>query len=292
MQWPSICGSIFVLLGAIWGQEEIPQLENVEILVTPVAGNISMLEATGDVAGNIAVSAGQDGFLLVDTQFAPLAGQIQQALDKIGTGEIRYVINTHHHSDHAHGNSVLGKNATVITHANAYRRLIQNPKARRPDVSFRQEMSLRFNGEEIRIIHLPGGHTDGDSVVWFTGSNVWHLGDLWNSGISSFPTVDLDAGGTVLGMLKNIERLIELIPEDARIIPGHYSVSDLQDLRATYDMLAETVDLVRRNKAAGYTLEQIKQAGLPPKYKSWGTGYASADDWIENLYRGLTSHPH
>lgn len=247
---------------AAYSQEEIPNLDNVRIVTTHVAGNIYMLEATGDVAGNIGVSAGPDGILLVDTQFAPLADRIRAALKKITQGDIKFIINTHHHADHTHGNAALGKSAPIIAQSNACKRM---SKETQPDITFDKQISIYFNGEEIRAVHYPPGHTDNDVVVFFTKSNVVHLGDLWNSGISCFPTVDLEAGGSVKGMLKNIENLIQVIPEDAKIIPGHYSLSNLQDLKSTRDMLAETISIVERKKSAGEGLEQIKKEGLPAK---------------------------
>lgn len=268
-------------------QEKIPDLDNVRIITTHVAGHIYMFEATGDVAGNIAVSAGPDGILLVDTQFAPLADSIRTALDSITDGNIEYIINTHHHMDHSHGNATLGKSATIIAHGNARKRLLQMPKEARPKITFNNQISIHFNDEEIKVIHYPHGHTDNDVVVFFTGSNVVHLGDLWNSGISSFPTVDLEAGGSIMGMLKNIEDLIRIIPEDAHIIPGHYALSDLRDLKRTRDMLVETIGLVKRKKSAGMSLEHIKKEGFSAKYDGWGTAYTNSATWIENIYHGL-----
>ena len=267
-------------------QENIPDLKKVKIITTHVAGNIYMLEATGDVAGNIAVCVGSDGILMVDTQFAPLTDLILTELKKITKGEIKYIINTHHHEDHTHGNLTLGRSAIILAHTNAQKRLLSLPRNVQPMISFNQQISIYFNGEEIRVIHYPHGHTDNDVVVFFTKSNVIHLGDLWNSGISSFPTVDTEAGGSVIGMLKNIRNLIRVIPENARIIPGHYAVSDLEDLKATRNMLVETIGIVMKKKSAGMSLEQIKKEGFPPKYDSWGTAYTNAETWIENIYHG------
>ena len=187
----------------------MPSLRGVDINTIHVAGHIYMLEATGDVAGNIAVSAGPDGILLVDTQWAPLADKIREALRKISSKEIQYIINTHHHTDHTHGNRILGESATIISHINATKRLADSPRPSRPDITFEEKMSLYFNGEKIDLLHFPHGHTDNDLVVFFRESNVIHLGDLWNSGIASFPTVDLSSGGSVTGMLQNISRLIK-----------------------------------------------------------------------------------
>jgi len=287
-----LCALIIALfLGFSGAQEEMPNLDNVEIKTTHIAGNVFMLEATGDVAGNIAVSAGPEGFLLVDTQFAPLSPKIIKALNKIGQGEIKYIINTHHHDDHTHGNSVLGRSATIISHTNARRRVIKNQRNPFPHLTFEKQLTIHFNGEDINIVHYPRGHSDGDVVVTFTKSNVVHTGDLWNSGISSFPFVDLDAGGTIYGMLQNVERLIDSIPEDAKIIPGHYVPSDLWVLKRTRDMLAETIEIVRSKKSEGKSLDQIKAEGFPPKYKSWGTAYTKVSSWIENIYQGLDKDP-
>ncbi len=268
-------------------QDDMPDLSNVKIVTTHVGGNIYMLEATGDVAGNIAVSAGPDGILLVDTQFAPLSDLIQAELKKITEGKIKFIINTHHHADHTHGNITLGKSSIIIAHANAQKRFLFMPENVRPTITFDKQISIFFNGEEIKVIHYPHGHTDNDAVVFFTKSNVIHLGDLWNSGISSFPTVDIEAGGSIMGMLENIKELIRIIPKDAKIIPGHYALSDLDDLKSTRDMLQETIGLVIEKKADGKSLKEIKKEGFPPRYDSWGTAYINAEAWIENIYHGL-----
>jgi len=265
----------------------MPDLSNVKIKTTHVAGNIYMLEATGDVAGNIAISAGPDGILMVDTQFAPLSDLIRAEIKKITKGKIKFIINTHHHADHTHGNMALGKSSIIISHANAQKRLLHMPGDVHPTITFDKQISLFFNGEKINLVHYPHGHTDNDVVVFFTKSNVIHVGDLWNSGISSFPSVDLEAGGSILGMLENIEELIRIIPKDAKIIPGHYALSDLDDLKSTRDMLQETIGLVMEKRSEGKSLEEIKKEGFPSRYDSWGTAYTNAETWIENIYHGL-----
>jgi glyoxylase-like metal-dependent hydrolase (beta-lactamase superfamily II) len=266
---------------------QIPDLTNVRIITTHVSGNVYMLEATGDVAGNIGVSAGPDGLLLIDTQFAPLAEKIRDALRSIESGEVRYIINTHHHEDHTHGNQALGEEAVIIGHAKTRSRLLDISPQKCPDLIFETRLTVFFNEEKIDLYHFPEGHTDNDVVVHFTESNVFHLGDLWNSGISSFPTVDIEAGGSVMGMLKHIDSLIQIIPPDAKIIPGHYSFSDMEDLKRTRRMLVETISLVREKMDAGKSLDRIKKEGLPPAYEKWGCAYTSAEEWIENLYSAL-----
>jgi cyclase len=276
-----------LLFGICAAQTQIPDLKNAKIITTHVAGNVYMLEATGDVAGNIGVSAGPDGILLIDTQFAPLADRIRAALQKINKGEIRHIINTHHHEDHAHGNHALGPSAIIIGHHKTQSRLHDLSPENRLDLSFEKQMSIFFNGEEILLFYFPNGHTDNDVVVYFTKSNVFHLGDLWNSGIKSFPTVDLDAGGSVLGMLKNVEALIQIIPPEAKIIPGHYSLSNLDDLKRTHTMLVETISFVKNRMKNGRSLDSIQKEGLPSKYDTWGTAYTNAEEWIKNIFNGL-----
>jgi cyclase len=268
-------------------QEDLPDLSKVEIVRTHVEGPIYMLEATGDVAGNIAVSAGPDGILIVDTQFTPLSDLILAELKKIADGKIKFIVNTHHHADHTHGNMSLGKSAVIVAHGNAKKRLLHVPREFQPRITFDSKMSLFFNGEKIDLVHYPYGHTDNDVVVFFTNSHVVHMGDLWNSGVSSFPTVDIEAGGSILGMLQNIEELIRIIPENAKIIPGHYALSDLNSLKTTREMLEETIGLVRKKKATGKSLEEIQEEGFPPRYDSWGTAYTNANTWIANIFHGL-----
>ena len=271
----------------LFEKEEIPNLDNVQIVTTHAAGNVYMLEATEDVAGNIGASIGPDGILLIDTQYAQLAELIKAALEKISKEDIKFIINTHHHEDHAYGNAALGKSATIIAHCNARQRLLDMPKEAQPVITFNDQISIYFNGEEIKVIHYPNAHTDNDVVIFFTKSNVVHLGDLLNSGISCFPTVDLEAGGSAMGMLEDVENLIQIIPKDAKIIPGHYELSDFEGLKVTRDMLAETIQFVGQKKSAGVSLEQIKEEGLPAKYDSWGTAFTNAETWIENLYYAL-----
>jgi glyoxylase-like metal-dependent hydrolase (beta-lactamase superfamily II) len=269
----------------------------VEIKVTKVAGNVYMLEGSG---GNIGVSVGPDGILIVDDQFAPLADKIKAALKTLGEGKLKFVLNTHYHGDHTGGNVVFGPDALIIAQANVRKRLSTeqiskffnrttpaSPKEALPVITFDQAVSIFFNGEEIKVIHLPKGHTDGDSVIFFPGSNVVHMGDDFFNG--RFPVVDLEAGGEVEGMTKNIGDIISKLPAGVKIIPGHGPLSDIEGLKAFHRMLIETTDIVRKRMAAGKTLQQIKAEGLPEEWKSWGTGFINTSRWIELIYNSLSA---
>jgi glyoxylase-like metal-dependent hydrolase (beta-lactamase superfamily II) len=255
-----------------------------------------MLEGAG---GNIGVSVGSDGILIVDDQFAPLADKIRAALKTLDQGKLRFILNTHWHGDHTGGNAAFSPEAPIIAHDNVRKRMSTeqrseffkstspaSPKEALPVITFDQSLTVHFNGEEIRAIHFPQGHTDGDSVIFFTASNVVHLGDDFFAG--SFPFVDLDSGGSVEGLTKNIGELINKIPAGAKLIPGHGPISTLDDLKAYHHMLVETTAIVGQKIAAGKTLPQIKTEGLPAEWKPWGSGFIKTDQWLELVHRSLT----
>ena len=270
-----------------------PDFARAEIKTTKVAGAVYMLEGVG---GNIGVSAGPDGVLIVDDQFAPLADKIRAALKPLSPGQLRFVLNTHFHFDHTHANPVFGREALIVAHANVRRRLSVEttvlgekyqplPKEGQPVVTYDTTVSLHFNGEEVRVVHFPAGHTDGDSVVFFTASNVIHMGDDFFAG--RFPFIDLDNGGSVEGLTRNVAEVISKAPAGVKIIPGHGPLSTLEDLRAYHSMLVETTEIVRTRLRAGRTLEQAKAEGLPDKWKTWGSGFVNTGQWIETVYRSL-----
>ncbi len=269
----------------------------VEIKVTKVAGNVYMLEGAG---GNIGVSVGPDGILIVDDQFAPLADKIKAALKSLGEGKLKFVLNTHYHGDHTGGNVVFGPEAPIIAQTNVRQRLSveqkskffnrttpASPKEALPVITFDQAVSVFFNGEEIKVIHFPHGHTDGDSVIFFTGSNVVHMGDDFFNG--RFPVVDLEAGGNVEGMTKNVGDIISKLPAGVKVIPGHGALSDVEGLKSFHRMLVETTDIVRKRMAAGKTLDQIKAEGLPEEWKAWGSGFIKTDLWLTLVYSSLSA---
>jgi glyoxylase-like metal-dependent hydrolase (beta-lactamase superfamily II) len=246
-----------------------------------------MLEGSG---GNIGVSVGPDGILIVDDQFAPLAEKIEAALHKLHPGKLRFLLNTHFHGDHTGGNAHFGAmGADIVAHANVRKRLADKSGAKPaelPVLTFKQSASVHFNGDEIELLHHGPGHTDGDSVIYFTGANVVHMGDQFFNG--RFPFIDLGSGGDVRGYLKTVETVLKQIPADAKIIPGHGPLANVDDLKKSRDMLIECIGMIEKAVAEGKTLEQIKAAGVPEKYKDWGGGFINNSRWLEITYNGLT----
>jgi cyclase len=289
-------GALLFILSSAHGSFAQQDFSKVEITATKVAGNIYMLQGSG---GNIGVSVGTDGILIVDDQFAPLADKIKKALKDLGDGKLKFVLNTHWHGDHTGGNVAFGPDAPIIAHDNVRRRLSTeqkseffkrttpaSPNEALPVITFDKSLSVHFNGEEIKVIHFPHGHTDGDSVIFFTNSNVVHLGDDFF--VSRFPFVDLESGGDVEGLIKNIAEIIPKLPADVKIIPGHGAISTVADLKAYHRMLTETTAIVREKMKAKKTLAEIKAEGLPAEWKEWGSGFIKTDVWLETIHRSLS----
>lgn len=257
----------------------------VEITTTHIAGNVHVLEGAG---GNIGVSSGPDGLLIVDDQFLPLAQKIEAALGALNTNRLQYVVNTHVHPDHTGGNAYFGRSARIIAHENLQKRLAAKTNAvpsEIPVITHAHGISLEFNGETVRILGFGPGHTDGDSAVYFTKAKVLHLGDQFVNG--RFPYVDVVNGGDVKGLVRNLDSLLAWLPSDARIIPGHGKVTGVEDLKRFRDTIAETVSFVEKGIADGKSSEEIKAAAPLEKYREWSAGAQNAPRWFDAVYNSL-----
>lgn len=288
----SISLAITLCIGAAHAQQDFSK---VQMKSTKVAGNVYMLEGSG---GNIGVSVGADGILIIDDQFAPLADKIRAALKALNPGTLKFILNTHWHGDHTGSNSVFGPEAPIIAHTNVRKRLETGsntpgrvvqpaPKEALPVVTYDQSVSIHFNGEELRVMHYPHGHTDGDSIIFFTKSNVVHMGDDFFAG--RFPFVDIDSGGSVEGLMKNVQDVISKVPADVKIIPGHGPISTLDDLKKYHRMLVETTAVVSKKMKAGKSLKEIQTEGFAEEWKEWGSGFINAERWIETIHRSMSN---
>jgi cyclase len=267
----------------------------VEVKAEKVAGSIYMLTGAG---GNIGVSIGEDGVLVVDDQFAPLLPKIQAAITGLTDKPVRFVLNTHWHGDHTGGNEGFGRTATLIAHDNVRIRLAAGsanllgnkvepaPNGALPVITFDQSLTVHMNGEDIRALHYAHGHTDGDSIIYFPKSNVVHMGDDFVT--YGLPFVDVSSGGSVLGMVENDEKAIADLPDDVKVIPGHGHQSTKADVKKFTAMLRDCIALVQAAIKSGQTLPQMKAANVLAKYEELGQGFVKTSGFIELIYNEIS----
>jgi len=285
--------------------QEPPDLSKAEIKVTHVAGNIYMLE--GSDAGNIAASVGEDGIVLVDDEYAPLAEKIAAALKGLGVTDkpVRFIINTHYHFDHTGGNLPFADaGATLIAHDNVRTRLasggtagtggsmhfeeVKRAQGALPVITFDRDVSVHLNGEDIRALHYPAGHTDGDAVIFFSKANVVHMGDDYVQ--YGFPFIDVRSGGSVRGMIAACEATLAAVPADVKIIPGHGAVSNPAEVREYVQMLKDTSAVVEKALRAGRTLDQMKEDKILARWSAkYSNDFIDTNSFIDTLYYSLTN---
>jgi len=234
----------------------------------------------GVVAGNMIVSIGNDGTLVVDTQFSQLVPRYSRTIAELGGGEISVVLNTHWHSDHADGNRVLGpRGATIVAHDNSRRMLmhdnvinlvtqtVEQPRfddGALPSVTYGSMMNIHFNGELIELVHFGPAHTLGDTAVIFRDRDVVHLGDVFNT--SGYPFIDADNGGSLNGIIDFCSAVLDAVPRTAIIVPGHGPVSDYRGLLDYVAMLREIRDRLSALISSGATLEQVIAAEITSEW--------------------------
>jgi cyclase len=286
---------VAALLASAGAAAQQQDFSKVEIKATQVAGSVWMLQGSG---GNIGVSVGEDGIVMVDDQFAPLVPKIKAALAKISQKPVRFLVNTHWHFDHVGGNALMAETATILAHENVRKRMLvgaeipsfnmkippAEPRAL-PLLTYQRDVTIWLNGEPVRALHVPPGHTDGDTIVFFTKSNVVHMGDDFFA--TGFPFVDLDSGGTVRGVIGAIDEVLPQIPADAKVIPGHGPLQTVADLKKYRNRLDEIVALVARNLKAGKTVEQMQKEKILAPYEDWNAGFVKADQFIATVARDL-----
>ncbi|EDM66804.1 Zn-dependent hydrolase, glyoxylase family [Moritella sp. PE36] len=263
--------------------------------VTELKPGFQFLQGKG---GNILLSAGKDGLLIVDSDYSEMTPALQEVLAQ-HKSYLKYVLNTHWHGDHTQGNKVLGKNAEIIAHDNVYQRLNSRqevklfnmvskpyPAHALPDITFDHSLTLRFNDETIKALHLPNGHTDGDSIIFFEKANIVHMGDHFFNGM--FPFVDVGTNGSVRGVVKNINGILDKIADDTIVVPGHGAISNKQQLIAFKDMLVGTINEVEVMMTQQMNLKAIQEKGLSEQWKVWGQGFLNEKVWIGIVHSSLT----
>jgi glyoxylase-like metal-dependent hydrolase (beta-lactamase superfamily II) len=272
-------------------------LSKVEIKTTMLTPQIYMLQGAG---GNLGVSIGDNGVFLIDDQYAPLTDKILAAVSKLTDKPVKFLINTHWHFDHTGGNENIGKGDTIIVaHENVRKRMAVGqvmkaldftipPAAPHalPVVTFPTGLTFHWNGETIEVLHFPESHTDGDSVIFFKTANVIHTGDLFFNGF--YPFIDGQSGGSVKGMIKSAEKILDRADDTTKIIPGHGALANKSDLKAFRDMLHEVYTAVSALKNQGKTVEEVVAAKPTQAFDAhWGGGFLPPDKWVKIVYSAL-----
>jgi len=271
--------------------------EKAQIMSSEIRSNVHLL--TGD-GGNIAVLNGERSLLVIDNGYAEQAADLYDSIVAVGNKPIRFLVNTHWHFDHAGGNEFLGHRTNIVAHENVRKRLAegQNMKAFNrviepvapqglPVVTYTEGTTLYEAGQVVRLQHFAKGHTDGDSIAFIKPAKIVHMGDHYFAGM--FPFIDLGSGGSVQGVARNIEQVLTIIDDSWVVIPGHGPLSTKADLAKTLTMLQQSIAWMREQIAAGLSVEQISQSGLPKNLEPWNVGFIKAPNWIATVHASLSA---
>lgn len=268
---------------------------NVEVKGEALTEGVAVLFGAG---GNIGVSHGVDGTILIDDQFAPLSEKIQNSIKALGAEPAKYVINTHWHGDHSGGNENFGKaGALIMAHDNVRVRMLgeqtsgrgnstPSPKESLPAVTYEDGVKMYLNGDEMHVIHIANGHTDGDSIIFWKNANVIHMGDMYFNKVT-LPFIDLNSGGNVKGVLAAAEKALSLANDETQIIPGHGPMASKADLIGYRDMLQDVIAKVGAAKTAGKSLEETQAMKPAARYDTNPDGFIKGDAFVEAVYNSL-----
>ncbi len=268
------------------------------IETVPVANGLFMLVGPG--AGNIALSVGRDGSVIVDTQFAPLNEKIRAAIRSAGGSDVKFVVNTHWHGDHSGGNEPFGKaGAAIIAHANVRVRMSSeqitaafgsttppSPAAALPVVTFPTRATFHWNGNTVNVFHVDNAHTDGDSIVHFTNLNVFHMGDTYVK--DAYPFIDVSSEGSLDGLIAAADSVLVRADAGTKIIPGHGALATRADLQRYRDMMAGVRERIQGLISQGRSEDEAVAAKPTADWDAqWGQGFMNGDTFARFAYQGM-----
>jgi len=290
------------ILVAALGNSALAQQQDVQIRTEKITDSVYVLFGQG---GNIGLCVGEDGTFMIDDQYAPLTGKILAAIDEITDRPVEFLVNTHWHGDHVGGNeNMAGEGAVIVAHENARQRMSTeqfsstfnsttppSPAAALPVITFTESMTFHYNGDDINIFHVENAHTDGDGIVHFRNNNVFHMGDTFFNGM--YPYIDVDAGGSINGIIAAVGAVLDRANGNSKIIPGHGPLSGVEELKAYRSMLIDIRDNVVAMMKAGKTKDEIIAAKPSAKYDEKMRGGFIKPEVLANLvYEGLKRQAH
>lgn len=280
----------------------IAQDKEVEFTNFQLSDTVYMLRGRG---GNVAISTGEDGLYIIDDQIKPITDQLLKAIHKISDKPVRFVINTHYHADHTGGNETIGgAGAVIIAHDNIRSRMNAEQvsifmnsttppyaKDALPVLTFNDRISLHLNGESATAYYVAHGHTDGDSIIHFPTSNVIHMGDMYFNGL--YPYVDLDAGGSIQGVIAAADLALSLADESTHIIPGHGPLATVEDLRDYRDLLTTATSNIQALIDQDMSLEQAIEAEPTKEWDdTFGEVWITPAQFVTFIYNSLKGIHH
>ncbi|MBL0742500.1 MBL fold metallo-hydrolase [Chryseolinea lacunae] len=285
---PSLLSFLFLAL-AFTTLRAQTNFDTVKIRPVQVAGNLYMLKGSG---GNIGVLIGDDGTLMVDDQFAPLSNKINGAIKTLSPGDIKFLINTHVHGDHSGGNENFKRMGVTIVAQDQVRERMSKEQVNRmnmkvpprekdalPVVTFADKLNIHFNDEDIELVHFDPAHTDGDVAVHFKKANVYHMGDMFVT--YGYPFIDISSGGSINGIISSLDKVLGMMDDQSKVIPGHGELSTKADVKKFRDRLADIRDQVAAALKKGKKKEDIPGLGITDKYEEeWGKGFLKGKDFV------------
>lgn len=286
----------FVLV--ILSQYSLAQ-DELRFVTTKIADGLYVLHGEGGfTGGNIAISVGEDGVVMIDDSMPPLLEKLKAAIAAISNKPVDFLINTHVHGDHTGNNASMGADgAHIVAHENLRERLKTmewdspdgkkpTPASALPVITFSSEITFHLNGIETRVFHVANAHTDGDAVIYFADLNVIHTGDALFNGL--FPYVDLDNGGSVSGYIAAQKRIYALADDKTIIIPGHGPVGKRADLKTSFSMLEDARALVGKLRKEGKSEDEVVALNPLQKYHDkWNWGFITTERMTRTLYKDL-----
>ncbi len=293
-----VVGSFILLISS--SNFPITFATHLELNTTRLTENMYVIHGSG---GDVILSIGNDGIILVDDQYAPVTEKMMSLIANITNKPIKFVINTHWHPDHVGGNERLGEaGAVIVSHENVRKRLNQDQffeminqtipalsKKGLPIITFSDNMTFYQNNDEIRISYLDNGHTDGDSAVYFTQNNVIHVGDDFSD--EAYPFMDLSTGGSIDGLISSLKSIISIINNDTKVVAGHSGISNQTKVKDYANMLIDVRSLISSMIKEGKSLDEIIQSKPTAQYDTTYRDYSfiKPKDFVTNIYESLKS---